>query len=628
MQTLARLALCLSPFIVACSSSTGSAAGGERAVAATSAEVVRLSQDVAWLADDAREGRRAGTEGERVSALWLAARLKSLGLEAAGTSGSFLQEFQVPLAPRAGEASLVRMETDRGSRMVSEWKGVLPLFCSEAGAAEGPLVFCGFGIDSLDQQWNDFGERDLKGAIVVMLRGTPPQSELLPAAPSSGGTVEHSASFDGSIFQKVMGAKHRGASGVIVLQEAGALQPAAFDAGQSARAGIPTLSAPRSVFEALVGEARARELCAAADRRGQSDFGTGEKPIIVRIVADVLREQGTAFNVLARLPGRERARTVVIGAHYDHLGLGGEGSMAADRAGEIHNGADDNASGTAVVLELARAMAAGPVPAGDVVFALWSGEELGLLGSEYWCEHPTQDLASVRANLNLDMVGRARAPGERSSMPAMTVLGAGTAVPFEAWLEEGGPAVGLKLEISRSGFGTGGSDHMSFMKRRIPVLHFFTGVHADYHKPSDDSDKVDAEGMARIAQLGSVLVSRVQSVEQLGWNEDEPDLKQTREAPPAASNRGFSVWFGTVPTYGFEGPGLLLQGTSEGSPAQKAGLLAGDILLQVGDVRIDTIHDFVYALRIYKPGDVVLTRYLRKGSEESVRVALITRAAQ
>ncbi|MEO6711035.1 MAG: M20/M25/M40 family metallo-hydrolase, partial [Planctomycetota bacterium] len=418
------------------------------------------------------------------------------------------------------------------------------------------------------------------------------------------------------------------AAGVILLQEAGASEPLPFDASQVARAQIPALSAPRSVFEALVGEEAARNWFERADHRAHGDLGAPDPALSVRMVSDVRRDRGTAYNVLAKLPGTDAARTVVIGAHYDHLGLGGEGSLAPGKTGEIHNGADDNASGTATVLEMARILSRSPRPAGDVIFALWSGEELGLLGSEYWVEHPTLPLQSVRANLNLDMVGRGRAPGEAQAKPNLIVLGAGTSQAFEAWLSPAAAAAGLTVQVNRSGYGQGGSDHMSFMNLKIPVMHFFTGTHADYHKPSDDSDKVDCDSMARIAVLGIDLLSRMQAESSLAWNESEPQVKgEARPAPPS-SNRGFSVWFGSVPSYAFEGPGVLLSGTSPGSPAEKAGLLAGDVLLQIGSVHIGTIHDFVYALRIYKPGDVVVTRFARGGIEQSVRISLANKGAQ
>jgi hypothetical protein len=622
------------PPITSGTSGASGASGAITATVAASADAARMHSDVAWLADDARQGRRAGSEDAKLVAKWLGERLHSLGLEGAGDKGDYFQYFDVPLAARVGPNSLVSARLANSSPPALEFKQVLPLFCSEGASAEGALSFRGFGIESLDQQWDDFGGGELSGSIVVLLRGTPPASELLPAKPAASGEVEHTASFEasGSIFLKVMNAKRHGAAGVILLQEAGSKEPLAFDASQAARAGIPALSAPRGLFEQLVGSARANELCAKAEHRDHGDFGAPDPSVGVRIAADVHRDKGSAINVLARLKGADPLRTVVIGAHYDHLGLGGEGSLAPELTGQVHNGADDNASGTAAVLEMARVLSLGPKPAGDVVFALWSGEELGLLGSEYWCAHPSFEIKRVRANLNLDMVGRARAPGDTSAKPMLIVLGAGTATAFETWLAPAGEAVGLTVQVNRSGFGTGGSDHMSFMKVKIPVLHFFTGVHADYHKPSDDSDKIDSDSMARIASLGIDLVRRMQAEQQLPWNDSEPEIKKGGEeraqVASAASSKGFSVWFGSVPDYAFEGPGVLLQGTSSGSPAEKAGMLAGDILLQVGDVRIDTIHDFSYALKIYKPGDVVATRFSRKGVEQTVRITLATKAAR
>jgi hypothetical protein len=254
-----------------------------------------------------------------------------------------------------------------------------------------------------------------------------------------------------------------------------------------------------------------------------------------------------------------------------------------------------------------------------VLFALWSGEELGLLGSEYWAQHPTVPIAHVVANLNLDMVGRA---GKGS----IAVLGVGSCAPFEAWMKEEGPTVGLDLKLSGSGEGIGGSDHQTFLKRKIPALFFFSGVHADYHKPSDDTERFEADGAQKVAALGIDVVRRLCSAKELAWV-DPPAPETVNPSAPKAGG-GFRVWFGTVPEYSFEGPGLLLAGTSAGSPAEKAGMLKGDILLQVGDIEIANINDFMYALQTYKPGDVVLARFLRDNKEESVRVTLATRDAQ
>jgi hypothetical protein len=319
--------------------------------------------------------------------------------------------------------------------------------------------------------------------------------------------------------------------------------------------------------------------------------------------------------VLGLLRGERREPAVIVGAHYDHLGRGGEGSLAPDEQGQIHNGADDNASGTAAVLEMARLLAAGTEPAGDVLFALWSGEELGLLGSEHWARAPTLALEGVAANLNLDMVGRA---GDGQ----LTVLGAGTAAPIEAWLAEAAAATDLELAINRSGQGIGGSDHQTFLRREIPAVHLFSGIHSDYHRPSDDVAGFEAEGAARVAEFGARVVLSLQSapLEFVAVVPEEGEAERVRG--------GFEVWFGTVPDYAFEGPGLLLAGTSPGSPAEKAGFLEGDVIRSVGEVEVETIYDFMHALQIYKPGDVVLTRYERDGAPAEVRVTLATRGAR
>jgi hypothetical protein len=594
------------------------------------ADVNRLRTAVVWLADDAREGRRAGTASARLAADWLVGELSALGLEPAGEDRTFLQSFQVPLQAEEGPNSAV-VASGAAEPWTARSPHVAPLFCAESGTARGALVFRGYGMVVETQRWNDFAGERLDGAIAVVLRGTPPDSALVQPPASGNEEVAHTPSWEsgGSIFNKVMTAKRFGAVAVLLVQREEDAKALPFDPSQPARAGIPALSVTWNTFERLAGADRARELRDRASRRDET-WGDAAVASAVEVSADVRREKGPAFNVLARLRGIDEKRTVLVGAHYDHLGRGGEGSLAPKETGAIHNGADDNASGTAAVLEIARVLARGPQPQGDVVFALWSGEELGLLGSEHWMQHPTIELANVRANLNLDMVGRALQGSPAPETPprelrrTLTVLGVGTAEPFAGWMEELGRDNGLEILASASGQGIGGSDHMSFMKRKIPVLHLFTGVHADYHKPSDDSDKIDFEGLRRATDFGVACVRRMQDAPSLAWVEP-PERKEAADQKPAAAASGFRVWFGTVPEYSYEGPGLKLAGTSAGSPAEKAGMLAGDVLVQVGDIEIGTIHDFVYALSVYKPGDVVLAKFLRDGAEQSVRITLATR---
>jgi hypothetical protein len=416
----------------------------------------------------------------------------------------------------------------------------------------------------------------------------------------------------GSLFLKVMQAKRRGAAAVIVaphpVDMEAPLLP--FDSGSGAEAGIPALMVAWRVAEEFVPEytPRVRQL----DRGDPVETG-GRAPRQVWVQADVVRASGTAHNVLGRIAGKRQGRTVLVGAHLDHLGLGGPGSLAKDATGEIHNGADDNASGTAAVLEIARCLRAEP-PEGDVIVALWSGEELGLLGSEHWMRNPTTDLGTLRACLNLDMVGRA---GDGK----LDVLGAGTAAPFAGWLAEQGPRASLELTVNAAGTGIGGSDHQTFHKRKVPALHFFSGLHEDYHRPSDDAERFEAGGAARVAALVLGLLGDIQAAPELAWVEPPAD-------PNAMRAGGFPTRFGSIPDYSWSGEGFRLDGTSPGGPAERAGLLKGDVIVAIDDTPVAGMADFMYVLQTHKPGDVLRVEFLRDGKEETTRVTLESSQAE
>ena len=632
-----------------------------KAEAPATPDPARLAADVAWLADDARAGRRSGTAGERAAADWIAARFAALGLEPAG-EGGFLQEFPVPLEPTSGGGSRftrARSSVEPTPGMSLELEEVvatqpegsaLPLSCSEGGRASGRLVYCGFGIEAPDKGWDDFAGKDLRGAIALVVRGVPsakadagaaaapaadphaaephtadphaaPAQDAAPASPSAapphGAAPTNEAGFAGmgSILGKIMAAKRHGAVGVALLPRDPDEALLAFGEGPRGRAGIPAIALSARAAERIVGnywDGLDRDSSAANGApSAAADLGSAE------VVADVAREKGRATNVLARLAGRDRSRTVVVGAHFDHLGHGGEGSLAPRETGSIHNGADDNASGTAVVLEAARLLAARGAPACDVVFALWSGEELGLLGSEHWAERATIPLEGVVANVNLDMVGRA-------GNGKLQLLGAGTAGAFAGWVAELARESGLDLTPSLAGGALGGSsDHQAFLKRKIPALHLFSGLHGDYHKPSDDADKVEPEGMAKVARLTVALVDRLGAAGDLAYVEPPTDDKNRPQV-----RSGFRSWFGSMPNYAYEGQGVKIDGTSPGSPAERAGFVAGDVLLEVGDVAVANLYDFMYALERYKPGDVVRVVFERDGERQENRVTLASRQAE
>ncbi len=557
------------------------------------------------MADDLREGRRAGTSGEAATTEWLAARLEALGLEPAGEGGSWFQEFGVELPPEEREGTMVWA---RGVRHVS-FGSIRPLFCAVSGdLVASPLVLCGYGVQDEGRGWLDYGSAPAlpAGAVALVTRGLP------RGAGGDDTDASHDDAtwgFQGSLFHKVMTAKGFGAAGVLIAQHPDdPSPPVSFDAGSGAVAGIPCAMISAAVAESLApGYGEVVRLLDGMERRvAQAPLAVCEVGLHVRVA----REAGAARNVLARLPGGD-GPLVVLGAHLDHLGYGGPGSLAVG-AREIHNGADDNASGCAVLLEAARLLSAGGPPAGDVLFAFWSGEELGLLGSRHFARNPTVDLGSVACNLNLDMVGRA---GDGR----LSVLGAGSSPAFEGWLAEAGPAAGLELKVSLSAEGLGGSDHQVFLEREIPVLHLFSGLHTDYHRPSDDIEGFEAEGAAKVTSLVLDLLARSQTAP-LPFTESEVE-----EASGGRDRVGFRVRFGTVPDYTWDGDGLLLSGTSPGSPAERAGMLPGDLLYEVGGMEIITIHDFVHFLRIHKPGDVILARFERGGEEMETTVTLESR---
>ena len=302
-------------------------------------------------------------------------------------------------------------------------------------------------------------------------------------------------------------------------------------------------------------------------------------------------------NVIGVLPGRSAARrgeTVVIGAHYDHLGLGGFGALDdPDSTGQVHNGADDNASGTAALLEVARQLARRPLDR-TIVFIAFSGEEEGDLGSEYYVKHPTLPVDSIYAMLNMDMVGRLR-------NARLSATGAATAQEFPALLDSLNRAGGRpRFDLQASGDGWGPSDHASFYAAKHPVLFFFTGLHSDYHRTTDDVDKIDVNGLERVAEFVADVATALAN---------RPGALTFVAAPPpqmSSSGSGYGAYLGTIPDMSESPGGVRITGTRAGSPAERAGLAAGDVITVIGTKTIANLYDMTDALRAHQPGDTVL----------------------
>ena len=313
---------------------------------------------------------------------------------------------------------------------------------------------------------------------------------------------------------------------------------------------------------------------------------------------------GTANNIVAFLDN-DAPNTIIIGAHYDHLGLGMDGSsLDANPQGKIHNGADDNASGAAGVLELARYFKTNKIKEkNNFLFICFSGEEMGLYGSKHFTEHPTIDLAKADFMVNLDMIGRL------DQKNGISVSGSGTSPGWETLLKHLSTA---ELPIKTDSSGTGPSDHTSFYLKNMPVLHFFTGSHSDYHKPSDDVDKINAEGEQKVLLLIIKLIETVDAEPKLAF--------LTTKSKSMGGTRSFKVTLGIMPSYSSNEVGLKVDGVSEGKPAQKAGILTGDLIIQIGDYPIKDIQMYMEALGKFEKGQAVPVKVKRNGEEVSLNV--------
>jgi aminopeptidase YwaD len=338
----------------------------------------------------------------------------------------------------------------------------------------------------------------------------------------------------------------------------------------------------------------------------------------VDLSVDLIHEIKTVHNVAGYLPGKT-AEYVVIGAHYDHLGMGDEHSLAPNQIGTIHPGADDNASGTAGVIELARWFSKQPQRQRGILFMTFAGEELGLLGSNWYVNHPELPIENAVAMLNLDMIGRVQnghifVSGAQSGSTFARILD-DVKLPPPLWIDESGKSSGTDMSDA--------SDHASFASKQIPILFFFSGLHGDYHKPSDTADKIDSIDAAKLLDYVADVATHLA---------DDPDRpKFVRVARPAGpvsgsgSRSGYGPDFGSIPDFNEPPKGVRFADVREGSPAAKAGLKPGDIMIEFGGKAIGNLYDFTYALRDSKPGDTVLVKVLRGGQTIEAKVLLTER---
>ncbi|REJ95871.1 MAG: M20/M25/M40 family metallo-hydrolase [Planctomycetota bacterium] len=622
----------------------------------------RLVEDVKTLASDEYEGRGVGTEGLEKAAEYIRGKFEKAGLDVTAHGGDPFQEFEITTGAELTSPNTLTFRGPDGEELEPGFEVDFHT-CSfgDAGKFSGEVVFAGYGIESEDPAYNSFEGLDVAGKVVIIVRRNPQQGQE-----EGLFAVAHGASRHAALATKVSHAFQREAAAVLFvndtytgLHQREQLQQALVEAEQKVlQASEGLVDSGASADDA----AEARETLDGAVRHYRQvrmmlqdlnadplmDFGYGGTRVgkslpvmhITQALCNQLLEtstgqtlaeweakvdetgkpQSTALegwtavgetglrairvpiaNVVGVLEGEgPRAdETVVIGAHYDHVGRGGVGSLSPGST-EIHNGADDNASGTAALLEVARRLAAREekLPR-RVVFIAFTGEERGLLGSAHYVREPIFPLEDTIAMINMDMVGRLEED-------RLTVFGTGTSPAWDAWIDAAAEEEGLVLAKKPEGFGP--SDHSSFYAKQIPVLHLFTGTHSDYHRPTDDWDKINFEGIERIADLVETLTVEV------ARTEERPEYVEV-QGRASMTRSGSRPYFGSIPDFSSDADGYALQGVAPGSPAEKGGLKGGDVIIKFGGAAIGGLDDFDLALRKYTAGQEVEV-VVRRGAEE------------
>ncbi len=570
------------------------------------ADPTRYLNDIKALAAPDMEGRGAGTKGLTRAEHLIEKRYRELGLQPAGVNG-YAQPFTVVTGRVSSPTIPFQSKPPREARLKID-QDFVPFSFSASGQAAAPLVFAGYGATADEFHYDDYAGLDVKDKIVVVLRYEPSGF-----AEKSGnhGLTQHS-----QLITKAINARNHGAKAVVVLN--GKLG----DGDEDLLSRFGSVSGPENigVIMAQVKNNVAATWFQSAGKSlkdVQEQINSATKPASFSFPAtlhlslhiDIETTRATVNNVLAWLPG-ETDEYIIIGAHYDHLGRGNFDSLAPSQIGQIHPGADDNASGTAGVLELARLLAPqrGQLKR-SILFMDFAGEELGLLGSAAWVKDPTRPLAKAVAMLNMDMIGRIKDD-------KVYIGGVGTGSTFKSVLEQAQKDAPFKIEYSAGGYSS--SDHTSFVTKKIPVLFFFSGLHSDYHKPSDTWDKINAPSAARLLDLvGKVAV-------QLANAPEAPAFQVVAEDKPATGGGGggYGPYFGSIPDFGETENGVKFSDVKPNSPAAKAGLKAGDILVDFGDKPIHNLYDFTDALRRSKVGDVVDVKVMRDGQPVTASVKL------
>ncbi|MCS7020944.1 MAG: M28 family peptidase [Gemmataceae bacterium] len=599
------------------------------------AVIERLKQHVGFLASAECEGRGIDTQGIEKAAAYIAEEFRKAGLQPAAKDGSYFQPFVVTASARLSERphavlhgpDHIRLELDAGTEF-----SVMGF--SSSGQVQAPLVFVGYGITAPELKYDDYAGLDVRGKVVVMLRRTPrPDERGERRFDRLAATPEESS--HATFVSKIANAQQHGAVAVILVNDrssAGERDPLpqfANHALGNPPAPFPVLFLKREILDRLL-RTQQRTL---ADVEKAIDQQLHPQSLVLQgwrlqAAVRVERTEYKCKNVVGMLEGSGPLadETVIIGAHYDHIGYGTFGSLGgANARGKIHHGADDNASGTTGLIELAWRFAAQPQrPGRRLLFIAFSAEERGLYGSLHYCKEPLYPLDKTALMINMDMIGRARrVPADWlgwEKKDRLLVYGVGTATGLEQLVHQANGRPGLYLRTLASG--TGPSDHDSFYRKRVPVLFLYTGTHGDYHRPSDKAETLNYEAMAEVIDYAERLVQAVMVLP------EKPRYQVTREAwrdptDPRAqtSPRAQMPRLGIRPgNYESEEGGVLVDGVTPGGPADKAGIKDGDVIIGIAGETIQNISTYMTVMSRQKAGTPIEVTVVRKGQRLTLKV--------
>ncbi|HEU5366201.1 MAG TPA: M20/M25/M40 family metallo-hydrolase [Hanamia sp.] len=514
--------------------------------------IENLKTEINYLASDKLEGRRTGTPGEKLAYEYLSSEFGKTGLIPKGEGNTFLQAFDI----NEGKEILPSTHLKINDTALKAGDDFFPFMFSAEGTAKGGASLS-FKEKGMPWFW------DIKESLQE--NKDNPHFDLKEA-----------------IKNKAIEYANKGASALIVFNSGNEKDDLKFD-GKSkiAPVKIPVVYLTKNASQKYLSDN-------SADLQIDLHTAFGDK-------------KRTGHNVIGYLDNGA-PHTIIIGAHYDHLGYGEDHNSLGTGKPEIHNGADDNASGTAVVLELAKILKNSKLKNNNYLFICFSGEELGLLGSKYFTEHPTVPLEAVNYMMNCDMVGRLN-----DSTPAITIGGYGTSPEWSKILPQKTQSLNVKFDSS----GIGPGDHTSFYLKNIPVLFFFTGMNPDYHKPTDDVDKINFVGELRVIQYIGNILKETNNNEKLVFS-------KTRE--PQMGTARFSVSLGFMPDYSYSGSGVRADGIIDGKIAQKIGMKPGDVITRLGDFNVTDINNYMTALSKFKKGDSTKVTVLRGKDELNLDV--------